>query len=100
MHAVTEALTVTVEPANDVNPSISVSADRRMFEGLPIGTIVAGIFQVSDIDEGDNLTFSLSGKYTRVYITGGVGWYNDVQTIYYRAKHVQYQCMLMTSSYN
>ncbi|XP_048242197.1 protocadherin Fat 4-like isoform X2 [Haliotis rufescens] len=73
LHAVTEALTVTVEPANDVNPSISVSADRRMYEGLPIGTIVAGIFQVSDIDEGDTLTFSLSGPHASFFDISGSG---------------------------
>ncbi|XP_046583151.1 protocadherin Fat 4-like [Haliotis rubra] len=73
VYSVMETLTVTVEPANDVSPNISVNADPRMYEELPVGTVVAGIYEIIDIDEGDAVTYNLSGLHASFFDISGSG---------------------------
>ncbi|XP_067654456.1 protocadherin Fat 4-like [Haliotis asinina] len=73
LYSVMEAFTVTVEPANDVSPNISVNADPRMHEELPVGTVVPGIFESFDTDEGDAITFNLSGQHASFFNISGSG---------------------------
>ncbi|XP_064600895.1 protocadherin Fat 4-like [Liolophura sinensis] len=63
----TSSLTVNVQDVNDENPVISGTLSVTIDEEQAVGTPVSGLFNVSDADAGDVLTYALSGSDTSYF---------------------------------
>ncbi|XP_048242201.1 cadherin-23-like [Haliotis rufescens] len=61
VHDVNVTLTVNVTDGNDQSPEVTLHGAVSIPEEQPVGTIIGGLFDVTDKDEVDSLTYSLSG---------------------------------------
>ncbi|XP_041365610.1 protocadherin Fat 4-like [Gigantopelta aegis] len=73
--------TFHVIDVNDNSPILTVDSPVRLTEEHPVGSVICGVFSVTDADANDTLTFSLSGSeanYFDINNTSGVLTVNDV----------------------
>ncbi|XP_071116137.1 protocadherin Fat 4-like [Haliotis cracherodii] len=74
VHNTTSALTVKVTNTNDEAPAIHISADNTMFEEYPVGTVIYGLYTVSDPDGPDNFSYTLSNTHADLFTTHSDGY--------------------------
>ncbi|XP_071102907.1 protocadherin gamma-A1-like [Haliotis cracherodii] len=67
------AVLISVLDVNDETPSLSINRHVDIPEEVSVGTVFGGIYNVSDLDEGDNLTLSLSGNASTLFEATGNG---------------------------
>ncbi|XP_041349470.1 protocadherin Fat 4-like [Gigantopelta aegis] len=66
-HSTSGSMVLYITDVNDEVPVISLEENLTLAEEIPIGTHIAGLFQVVDSDKGDNLTYSLTGNHSQYF---------------------------------
>ncbi|XP_067654356.1 protocadherin Fat 4-like [Haliotis asinina] len=76
-------LTLNVVNINDEIPFIQTTGTIAILEEQPIGTVVGGVYSVTDRDEGDNLTYAIVGNNSFFSINTTTGSLTMIQVLDY-----------------